>query len=136
SRDGVELLPFTPNLGDLYRSCDVFVFPTLEEGGPQVTLEAGGCGLPVITTPMGASRMVEHGRNGLIIEPGDVEGLAAAMTLMASDAHLRQRFARLIEEDVKAFAYDRVSDARASILKALLKSGAGHLRGVETLVQS
>jgi glycosyltransferase involved in cell wall biosynthesis len=136
ARHGVELVPFTPSLGDLYRSCDVFVFPTLEEGGPQVTLEAGGCGLPVITTPMGASRMVEHGRNGLIIEPGDIEGLAAALTLLASDADLRQRFARQIEVDAKAFAYDRVSVERASILKALLRKGAGHLREVETLAET
>jgi glycosyltransferase involved in cell wall biosynthesis len=116
----VRLMPFTANLGDLYRSCDAFVFPTLEEGGPQVTLEAGGCGVPVITTPMGASRMVDDGRNGLVVPPGDVASLAAALVHLSADAALRQRFARQIAIDAQAFAYDRVSIARAGILKGLL----------------
>jgi glycosyltransferase involved in cell wall biosynthesis len=120
AQHGVRLMPFTANLGDLYRSCDAFVFPTLEEGGPQVTLEAGGCGVPVITTPMGASRMVDDGRNGLVVPPGDVASLAAALVHLSADAALRQRFARQIAIDAQAFAYDRVSIARAGILKGLL----------------
>jgi glycosyltransferase involved in cell wall biosynthesis len=80
--------------------------------------------------------MVEHGRNGILIEPGDIEGLAAALTLLASDADLRRRFARQIEVDAKAFAYDRVSVERASLLKSLLKKGAGHLREVGTLAET
>lgn len=118
----VTLVPFTSNLGDLYRSCDVFVFPTLEEGGPQVTLEAGGCGLPVITTPMGASRLVESGRNGLVVQPGDVDELAAALATLATDTNLRRRFAKQIAIDAQAFAYDRVSASRARILTGLLEA--------------
>jgi glycosyltransferase involved in cell wall biosynthesis len=118
----VKLVPFTSNLGDLYRSCDVFVFPTLEEGGPQVTLEAGGCGLPVITTPMGASRLVENGRNGLVVQPGNVDELAAALVTLATDADLRRRFAKQIAIDAQAFAYDRVSASRARILVGLLEA--------------
>jgi len=122
SRQSIRPVPFTTDLAALYRSCDVFVFPTLEEGGPQVTLEAGGCGLPVITTPMGASRLVEHGRNGLLVHPGDVGELTAALILLASDAALRQRFARQIAVDAQAFAYDRVSASRARMLAGLLRS--------------
>jgi glycosyltransferase involved in cell wall biosynthesis len=119
-RHTVRLVPFTANLGDLYRSCDVFVFPTQEEGGPQVTLEAGGCGLPVITTPMGASRMVVDGRNGLVVRPGDVDELAAALVTLATDADMRRRFAKQIAIDAQAFAYERVSVSRAKILAGLL----------------
>ena len=118
----VRLVPFTSNLGDLYRSCDVFVFPTLEEGGPQVTLEAGGCGLPVITTPMGASRLVANGRNGLVVQPGNVDELAAALVTLATDTDLRRRFAKQITIDAQAFAYDRVSVSRARILAGLLEA--------------
>jgi glycosyltransferase involved in cell wall biosynthesis len=118
----VRLVPFTANLGDLYGSCDAFVFPTLEEGGPQVTLEAGGCGLPVITTPMGASRLVANGRNGLVVRPGNVDELAAALVTLATDTDLRRRFAKQIAIDAEAFAYDRVSASRARILAGLLEA--------------
>ncbi|MHA6692432.1 glycosyltransferase [Devosia sp. A449] len=124
SEHRIRLVPFTTRLGDLYRSCDVFVFPTLEEGGPQVTLEAAGCGLPVITTPMGASRLVEHDRNGIIVRPGDVDTLTAALVRLAADSTLRRRFGHQIAVDAGHFAYDRVSVARAQMLKGLLRDRA------------
>ena len=71
SRDDVIVRDYIPNVGALYRSADVFAFPSLEEGGPQVTYEACGCGLPVITTPMGAGRIVRHDREGFVIDPYD-----------------------------------------------------------------
>ena len=52
-RDDVIIVNYTPSIGDYYRSADVFVFPTLEEGGPQVTYEAAGCGLAVDRLPDG-----------------------------------------------------------------------------------
>lgn len=118
----IRRVPFTSNLGGLYRSSDVFVFPSLEEGGPQVILEAGGCGLPVITTPMGTSRLVENGRNGLVVRPGDVDELAAALVTLATNSALRRRFAKQIAIDAEAFAYDRVSASRARIMTALLEA--------------
>ena len=57
----------------------MFVFPTLEEGDPQVTYEAAGCGLPILTTPMGAGRLIEDESNGLIVKPCDVDALAEAL---------------------------------------------------------
>lgn len=136
ARLGVKLVPFTKDLGALYRSCDVFVFPTLEEGGPQVTLEAGGCGLPVITTPMGASRLVETGRNGLVVAPGDVGALAAALRQMAEDANLRARMAAAIGRDAQAFAYERVSVGRARILRGIMGVDGGARREEDDLVQN
>lgn len=117
----VKHLPFTDDIAGIYRTSDIFVFPTLEEGGPQVTLEAGGCGLPVITTPMGAARLVEDGVNGMVVGAGDVEALAGALAGLAADPQLRQRFSKRIEEDAAAFAYDRVGAERADILIELLE---------------
>jgi glycosyltransferase involved in cell wall biosynthesis len=109
----VQVLPFTRDIGALYRSHDVFVFPTVEEGGPQVTIEAGGCGMPVITTPMGAARLVKDGVNGIIVQAGAVEELSAAITSLASDPELRQRYSRRIAADAQAFTYDRLGADRA-----------------------
>ena len=88
-RERVRSLGFRPSVAPLFHSADVFVFPTLEEGGPQVTYEAAGCGLPVITTPMGAARLVESGRTGIVVEPGSVEHLADAIRLLADRPDLR-----------------------------------------------
>ncbi|WP_299742212.1 glycosyltransferase [Devosia sp.] len=113
ARGSVRVLPFTRDIGALYRSHDVFVFPTVEEGGPQVTIEAGGCGLPVITTPMGAARLVKDGVNGIIVPAGAVELLSAAIASLASDPGLRQRYSRRIAADAQAFTYDKLGAERA-----------------------
>jgi glycosyltransferase involved in cell wall biosynthesis len=120
----VQHVAFTEDVGTYYRNADVFVFPTIEEGGPQVTLEAGGCGLPVITTPMGAARLVKHNVNGLIIEEGNVGGLTQALLRMAGSAALRAQFSKQIEQDAAQFTYDKVSASHASTIVKLLAARA------------
>ena len=117
---GVRHIPFTSELAAHYAGSDVFVFPTHEEGCPQVVMEAAGCGLPVITTPMGAGRLVGHGINGLLVRPGNVEDLAAAIRRLAEDAELRGKLAVQIHSDAQAFTYGRIGRERAQTLKSLL----------------
>ncbi|WP_454733013.1 MULTISPECIES: glycosyltransferase family 4 protein [Cupriavidus] len=63
---------------------DIFVLPTLMEGSATVIYEALACGIPVITTP-NAGSLVRHGHDGLIVEPGDTEGLVNAILELASN---------------------------------------------------
>jgi len=64
----------------LLASADWFVHPTLFEGSSIVTLEAMAHGLPVLGTRAGGlPDKVEAGVSGLLVEPGDVEELAAAL---------------------------------------------------------
>jgi glycosyltransferase involved in cell wall biosynthesis len=90
ARDDVVVLDFVQDVGALYRSADIFVFPSLEEGGPQVTYEACGCGLPVITTPMGAGRIVRQNREGFVLDPYDSASWIAAIRALAEDADRRR----------------------------------------------
>jgi glycosyltransferase involved in cell wall biosynthesis len=62
-----------------YRTSDVFLFPSVEDGFAQVVAEALACGLPVITTTnTGASDLVQPGVNGEVVAIRDAEALAAA----------------------------------------------------------
>ena len=130
-RGSVAHVPFTDDVGSFYATCDVFVMPTHEEGGPQVTLEAGGFGLAVVVTPMGAARLIEHERNGLVVPAGDATALAAALRRLADDRPLLQTLGRRVAADAKAFTYDRVSARHADLLVGLLRArnGAQALRG-------
>jgi glycosyltransferase involved in cell wall biosynthesis len=63
-----------------FERADILVFPTLADGFGMVVTEAFSRGLPVITTDKaGASDLVEHGRNGLIIPAADSAALTAAL---------------------------------------------------------
>ncbi len=62
---------------------DVFVLPSLAEGMSNVLLEAMSCGLPVVATGVGgALDMIRHGRNGILVPPGDPEALRDAMVYL------------------------------------------------------
>jgi glycosyltransferase involved in cell wall biosynthesis len=109
----VKLLNFVEDLSALYDSADFLVFPSLEEGGPQVGYEAAGSGLPVITTEAGRGRIIEDGLNGLIVAPSDADGLADAMVRLAESVDLRERFGRRGAADSRRFAYDVIAQQRA-----------------------
>lgn len=113
----VRCLGQVGNVGAVYRSCDAFVFPTHEEGGPQVTYEAAACGAPVITTPMGAARLVRHGETGLICAAGNPSDLADQLKRLASDDALGPRLAQAAREEVAQFEYAHVGRERAIALK-------------------
>jgi glycosyltransferase involved in cell wall biosynthesis len=115
----VRTLGFVKDPSSVYLSSHVFVFPTLEEGGPQVTYEAAGCGLPVITTPMGAARLIETGRNGIVVDPSDVNQLAAALRRLAYEPEVRAEYAAAAEADAQEFAYPLVGARRAEKLRWL-----------------
>jgi len=112
----VRLTGYVSDIGSLYRSADFFVFPTFEEGGPQVTYEAAGCGLPVITTPMGAARLVESERSGLVVAAGEHDHLRQALLSMAGNAEQRRRWGAEARRRAAEFTYQRVGRQRGEQL--------------------
>ena len=77
----------------LFREADVFLLPSHAEGQPLSILEAMAAGLPIISTPVGSIAEVVGAANGILVPPGDVERLGAAMLKLANDPALRTRMA-------------------------------------------
>ena len=62
---------------ELYQSADIFILPSFTESFPLTVLEAMASGLPVIATNIGGiPEMINHGKNGLLIEAGNHKQLA------------------------------------------------------------
>jgi glycosyltransferase involved in cell wall biosynthesis len=78
----------------LYGSADVFVLPSYREPYGTAYGEAMAAGLPVVGWRAGnLPHLAGHGREGLVLEPGDVAGLAAALQRLAADPGYRERLA-------------------------------------------
>jgi glycosyltransferase involved in cell wall biosynthesis len=130
ARNDVVLLNYVTDIGALYRSADAFVFPSLEEGGPQVTYEACGCGLPTITTPMGAGRIVRDGREGYVLDPYDRDGWIEAIRGLARDRERRMAMAAAAQSRADLFRWDLVAKRRKEQILGRLSSEAAQLASV------
>lgn len=89
SRDDIKLLGHVSDVGNIYRSADVFILPTWEEGGPLATIEAMSQGLPCIVTPVGTAEIFdENSQAGQIVGFGSKDELIDALKLYDEDRDL------------------------------------------------
>jgi len=77
---------------ELFRAADASILSSSWENFPHTVVEALAVGTPVIATSVGGvAEVVRDGENGLLVAPGDVDGLAAAVRRYLADAELRAR---------------------------------------------
>ena len=89
--DKIIFQVFRQDVPDVLHAADIFVLPSLWEGLPIGLLEAMAMRKAVIGTRVDGTREVlQDGDNGLMVEPGDVDGLAAAIVRLAADRELRE----------------------------------------------
>ncbi len=93
--DVVTLPGYLSDVGPWLRQADLFVLSSRYEGFPNVLMEAMQLGQASISfdCPSGPSELIEDGRNGCLVAPGNVGGLGDAMRRVALDADFRRRLA-------------------------------------------
>jgi glycosyltransferase involved in cell wall biosynthesis len=85
---------------DVLRKTDIFVLPSFAENLPMSILEAFAAGAAVVATPVGAvPDVITHDRNGLLVEAGDVDGLASALRRLIADRDLRNALGAAAKQD-------------------------------------
>jgi glycosyltransferase involved in cell wall biosynthesis len=101
---------FRDDVARVYAGLDLMVMPSLDEGLPMTLLEAMAAKRAVIASAVGAvPEVIEHGENGLLVEPGSADDLGQAMLLLLSDAPLRHRLAENARQSVSRFSSDRMA---------------------------
>lgn len=115
--ENVQYLPYTKDIGSLYNKADVFVFPTLEEGGPMVTYEAMAHSIPVLVTRMGAGAIARDQHDGFILPDYDIAAWAQALRTMATDHEQRLYLGEQAKSRSLDFTWERTAAGRAGLLK-------------------
>jgi glycosyltransferase involved in cell wall biosynthesis len=90
----VHFLGFVPDIRSFLNACDVLAFPTQPEFGEGfglAALEAMAASCPVVATAVASlPEVVSAEETGILVDPGSVEELAAALVRLAEDATLRR----------------------------------------------
>jgi glycosyltransferase involved in cell wall biosynthesis len=74
----------------LLGQADIFILPSHNEGLPMALLEAMSWGLPPIVTPVGGiPEVVTSNQNGLLVQPGNLDQISAAMHSLITNTDLR-----------------------------------------------
>ncbi len=92
--DSCRFLGQRDDVPRLMTAMDVFCLPSYREGYPRSVMEANAMGVPVIATNIrGCREAVMDGLNGLLVPPGQVEPLVAALLRLYQDERLRGKLA-------------------------------------------
>lgn len=95
---------FRSDIPSVLCAADALAHTSMEpEPFGRVIVEAMAAGLPIVATAAGAvPEILDDGRTGLLVAPGDAEGLAQALRRLVADAPLRQRLSAAARKEVEA----------------------------------
>lgn len=110
------------SVAELCRAADVFVLPSHAEGQAMALLEAMAHGLAIVTTPVGAHlEAVRPGAEALLVPPGNVPDLGAALCRLIDDGEFRARLGVAARARYCAsFTIDRYAARVAQLYAAVL----------------
>lgn len=111
------------NVQNYLQSSDIFVFPTEIEAFGISLVEAMSCGLPVISTNVGGIKdILDHGKNGLVVSPGDPQQLYAALNKLITDRALSATLGRAARQTVQdKYSLDSVNRDYMALFKDVYK---------------
>lgn len=119
----VEVTGILPS-AEIYRrfsSASFYVSASLEEGFPNVFIEAMHFGLPIVATDVGGCKeMVIEGKTGFLVDSMDEAALAAALQRLAQDRPMRNRFAHAAYAESAQYDLATVVDRFISLYEELV----------------
>jgi UDP-glucose:(heptosyl)LPS alpha-1,3-glucosyltransferase len=122
-RDRVIFAGPTNQVERAYAAADAFLLPTPYDAFAMVVTEAMASALPVIVSrEAGASELIEHGVNGLLLADANIEELARNMQLLLDDRSAAGQLGCAARKSVENLSWDTVADQTMSVYEELLKN--------------
>ena len=117
--DRVLLMGRTRHMGDALARASLFVLSSRFEGFGMVIIEAMSKGLPVVSfdCPRGPGEILRHGRDGILVSAGDVEGLADGLLELIEDVPKRRRYGAAALENARSYAVGSIAARWEELLR-------------------
>lgn len=110
--DRIHWVETTTEIERYVRAADVFVMPSSREGLPNALLEAMGAGLACIASrlPGVTDTIIEHGMNGVLVDPGDAASWTGALARLLGDPDYGQRLGERARKTIQErFSIERTA---------------------------
>ena len=102
-QDSICFLGVREDIPELLSSMDVLAMPSLDEGLPMALLEAMASGRAVVASRVGGiPRVIQDRVNGILLSPGDVNGLATALRNVLNHGEFRTTLGQKARETVES----------------------------------
>lgn len=120
----VQLQLPVKNIEKEYRHSSILAMTSRYEGLPMALLEGQVCGLPLVSyaCKCGPKDIIEDGKNGFLIEEGDIKSLADKLILLIEQPHLRIQMGLESELRSENFTGDRIMKKWLDLFSSLIKA--------------
>jgi glycosyltransferase involved in cell wall biosynthesis len=122
--DRVALPGAIQDIAAVLASAELFVLSSRFEGFPNALLEAMSLGLSAISfdCPSGPADIIQHGVNGLLVPPEEVEALAAALRQLIDSSAERQRLGSNARQVRERFSLDKITDQWMNLIEQVIQN--------------
>lgn len=121
-KDKVSLPGKSENIIEELKKSKIFCLSSIYEGMSNALVEAICVGLPIVTTKVsGTEELIENGENGFIVDIGDKDTMAMAMTKLIEDENLRQQFAEKNKAQAVKFETNAIVDQWEEVILKVKK---------------
>jgi len=117
----IHLLGWRTDIPQILKATDIFVLPSLREAFGLSVLEAMASGVPVVASETsGTKDIIENGKSGLLVPPGDAQSLMEALQTLLNNPGQRADLAKAGQERAKLFSAERMAKETAEVYSDLL----------------
>ncbi len=119
----VEFAGLRSDVARQYLRGRIAVLPSRWEGMPNALLEAMACGRACIATRVsGSEDVLFQEEHGLLVEPEDRDGLAAALWLLLTEPEIARRYGQAARQHIEQhYAFPRIMDRHIELYREILE---------------
>lgn len=124
-RKRIQVIPYVSaeQIPNVYACHDIFVFPSLFEGGPLVIPEAMASGMAIVATKAyGIQDKIEDGVSGFLVSPRDTETLVKRIITLLNDSALCARFGQEAQRKARGLIWDNIAGQTLKAYERLLNN--------------
>jgi len=121
-QDKVSLPGRSENIIDELKKSKVFCLSSIYEGMSNALVEAICVGLPIVTTKVsGTEELIKDGENGFIVNIGDTDAMAEALTKILEDENLQKQFSENNKAQAIKFETNAIVDQWENLVNSVVR---------------